>query len=51
VPYTLLDKVDDELDHLLCEGIIEPVPYSSWAAPIVPVLKGDGHFGFVEIIK
>ena len=24
------------------EGIIEPVPFSEWAAPIVPVMKQDG---------
>ena len=35
-------KVDTELDRLLAENIIEPVAHYSWAAPTVPVLKGDG---------
>ena len=33
--------VDKELDRLLAEDIIEPVQYSDWAAPVVPVVKAD----------
>ena len=35
-------KVNNELDRLKKEGIIQPVEFSDWAAPIVPVLKQDG---------
>ena len=42
VPYTMKDKVEQELDHLDKHGIIEPVQFSEWAAPIVPVLKQNG---------
>ena len=34
-------KVEKELERLTKEGIIEPVQYAEWAAPIVPVLKSD----------
>ena len=42
VPYSLKAKVEAELNHLLEHGIIEPVRFADWAAPIVPVLKRDG---------
>ena len=42
VPYTLREKMDQELDRLEQEGIISPVTSSSWAAHIVPVLKPNG---------
>ena len=42
VPYALRDKVDQELSRLENQGIIEKVQFSNWAAPIVPVVKGDG---------
>ena len=34
--------VDKELSRLQEEGIISPVSNNPWAAPVVPVLKGDG---------
>ena len=43
VPYVMKGKVELELGHLQKEGIIEPVEFSDWAAPIVPVLKSDGQ--------
>ena len=42
IPYAMKAKVDAEIDRLLDENTIEPVPYSEWAAPVVPVLKPDG---------
>ena len=33
--------MDHELDRLTQQGIIEPIQYADWAAPIVPVLKTD----------
>ena len=35
-------KVEEELDRLVQTKVIEPVRYSDWATPIVPVLKADG---------
>ena len=42
VPYALRERVEGELDRLVTQGVIEPVRYSEWAAPIVPIVKGDG---------
>uniref|UniRef100_A0A1X7V1G4 Reverse transcriptase domain-containing protein n=1 Tax=Amphimedon queenslandica TaxID=400682 RepID=A0A1X7V1G4_AMPQE len=42
VPYALKAKVEAELDHLQEHGIIKPVCFADWAAPIVPVIKRDG---------
>ena len=42
LPYCLKDKVEQELDRLLEAGIISPVKFADWAAPIVPVIKANG---------
>ncbi|XP_062374782.1 uncharacterized protein K02A2.6-like [Sardina pilchardus] len=42
VPYAMRVKVEAELERLQQAGVIEPVEFSNWAAPIVPVLKEDG---------
>ena len=42
VPYALKGKIEKELDRLIEQGVIEPICYSEWVAPIVPVLKKDG---------
>ena len=34
--------MEKELDRLQALGVIQPVRFSDWAAPIVPVLKSDG---------
>ena len=31
------------MKRLQLEGIIEPIQFTEWAAPIVPVLKSDGN--------
>ncbi|XP_055542887.1 uncharacterized protein K02A2.6-like [Wyeomyia smithii] len=41
VAYAALPKVDAELQRLQDKGIISPVQFSDWAAPIVVVRKAD----------
>ena len=42
VPFALKSKVEAELADLQSRGIISPVKHSTWAAPIVPILKKNG---------
>ena len=42
VPYALRGRVECKLDRLHESGVIEPVEFTEWAAPIVPVVKSDG---------
>ena len=41
VPYALKERVDEELDCLVNEGIFENVIHSRWAITIFPVSKSD----------
>ena len=43
VPYALKEPIEQELERLEHLKIIEKVNHSEWAAPVVPVLKPDGH--------
>jgi hypothetical protein len=43
IPYAMRDQVIAELERLEDEGIIEKIPHSQWAAPIVPVMKSNGN--------
>ncbi|XP_062527926.1 uncharacterized protein K02A2.6 isoform X1 [Bombyx mori] len=42
VPFALKDRINAELERLVSLDILEPVKYSDYASPIVPVLKNDG---------
>ena len=42
VPYALRMKVETELDRLTEAEVLQPIEFSDWAAPIVPVVKRDG---------
>lgn len=41
VPYTIKDKIEEELNKLVEDGILQSVKLAEWAAPIVPVVKPD----------
>ena len=42
VPYSLREKIEQEIDRLVDTGVIEPVRFAEWATPIVPIVKKDG---------
>ena len=42
VPFVLQHKVNQELECLEKLGISEPVHFSEWTAPVVPLVKNDG---------
>eukprot|EP00731_Ephydatia_muelleri_P006059 Em0003g307a len=44
VPFSIKQRVGEELDRLEKEGVVERVMHSDWATPIVPVPKKDGTF-------
>ena len=50
IPYAYRG-VEKELSRLCSEGILEPVQYSEWASPIVPVLKRDKSIRICGIFK
>ena len=39
IPHAYKSLVEEELDRLSSLGIIAPVQFADWVAPIVPVLK------------
>ena len=43
VPLIHKEKLEQELDELQKKGVISPVQFSPWAAPIVPLLKKSGN--------
>lgn len=42
VPYSTLPTVDEELNRPQQQGVITPVSYFAWAAPIVVIKKANG---------
>ena len=49
IPYAFKEMVKKELNRLVSEGTLEPVQFSEWAVPIVPVLKKKTSRVFVAI--
>ena len=37
IPYSMRTIVEQELDCSVSDGILEPVQFTDWASPIVPV--------------
>uniref|UniRef100_A0A5S6QJF2 RNA-directed DNA polymerase n=1 Tax=Trichuris muris TaxID=70415 RepID=A0A5S6QJF2_TRIMR len=42
VPFALKQRIEEELNRLVAQGVLEPVQHTTWATPIVPVLKPNG---------
>ena len=46
VAYAMKEKFEKELDRLMLLGNLEPIQFSEWASPIIPVLKSDRSVRF-----
>lgn len=42
IPFALKDKVADELNRMVKNGVLEKIEYNDWSTPIVPVRKPSG---------
>ncbi|XP_015510621.2 uncharacterized protein K02A2.6-like [Neodiprion lecontei] len=51
VPISLKPKVEAELHRLKDNNIIQPINYSEWGTPIIPLLKKDGSTRIVGNYK
>lgn len=50
-PFSIRARVEQEIDRQVEEGILEPVQFSQWATTVVPVMKEEGRFAYVAIIR
>lgn len=41
LPFTLKDKVSDEIERLVNTKLLIPIKTQNWGTPIVPVIKND----------
>ena len=41
VPFAICEKVEQEIDRQVEEGILEPVKFSEWATPVVLIIKKE----------
>lgn len=51
ISFALNPKIEHEIDCLVKSGVLVPVKFSSWATPVLPVLKSDGSVACVETFK
>lgn len=49
--YALREKIEQDLERLENAATIEPVQFSEWASPILPVVKEDGTVKVCEDYK
>lgn len=43
LPFSLKEKVGQELDRMVKLGVLKPVETSEWGTPIVPIVKSNGE--------
>lgn len=51
MPFAIVDRVGNEIENPVKEGIFEKVETSVWASPIVPVQKSEKYSYFCEDYK
>ena len=51
VPYSIRDQVAKEIDRQMELGILEPVKFSPWGTPVVPIQKKDGSIRLCDDYK
>ena len=51
VPYAIKEKVENELERLVMEGIFEPLEFSECAAPVVPVRTSGGSVRIYRVLS
>ena len=49
LPLALKTSVEKELEKLQRVNVISPVQFSDWAAPVVPVVKGEGPVEYAKV--
>ena len=51
VLFAIRSKVEVEIDCQVAEGVLEPVKFSEWATPVVPIMKKDGSVRLCDDYK
>ena len=51
IPFALRDLVENEISQQVKDRILEPVEFSDWDTPVVPILRNDRSVGLCGYYK